>query len=140
MGFFTKPVLAAAKMDDGAAAPSSSGDPMSLLDGIIRELEDTRQQAIRALTTASPIERATLEAALTELESKLALAREKRDEVRARMARTDRIRVLVAEMASLRDESLALSGGEQDRERAAEVKNRIEEIRKEAEALKLKSG
>lgn len=140
MGFFTKPVLAAANMDDSAATSSSSGDPMSLLDGIIRELEDTRQEAIRALTTASTIERATLEDALTELESKLALAREKRDEVRARMARTDRIRVLVAEMASLRDESLALSGGEQDRERAAEVKARIEEIRKEAEALKLKSG
>lgn len=140
MGFFTKPVWAAAKVDDVAAAPSSSGDPMSLLDGIIRELEDTRQEAIRALTTASPIERVTLQDALTELESKLVLAREKRDEVRARMARTDRIRVLVAEMAALRDESLALSGGEQDRERAAEVKDRIEEIRKEAEALKLKSG
>ena len=137
MGILSKPGAAAAKTDDQAAA---SGDPMSLLDGIIRELEDTREEAIRALATASPIERATLQAALTELESKLALAREKRDEVRARMARTDRIRTLVAEMASLRDESMALSGGAQDRERAAEVKERIEEIRKEAEALKLKSG
>jgi hypothetical protein len=136
MGFFSKP-LATKAADDVAAA---SSDPMALLDGIIRELEETREAALRALALSSPIERATLEAAIRELESKLALALEKRDEVRARMARTARIRVLVAEMAALRDESLALSGDAHDEARATEVKNRIEEIRKEAESLKLKSG
>lgn len=121
-------------------APVSTADPMTLLDGIIGELERARADAIKIATTASAVEQAVLHAALSELESKLVMAREKREEMRARVARTERIRTLAAEMETLRVESAAALRGELDATRAARVKQRIEEIRDEAESLKQKSG
>lgn len=121
-------------------AARAATDPMGLLDGIIRELEDTREAALIAIATANPREQAELGAALRELEGKLALSRDKRDEVRARMARTDRIKALVTEMSALRDEGLALAKQHpRDQAREAALKARIEEIRTEAESLRQKS-
>lgn len=112
---------------------------MALLDGIIRELEDTREAALRTAETASAPDRAAIQAALVELEAKLGEARLKRDEVRERMARTARIRTLVAEMANLTAESATLDKVK-DAKRTGEIKARIEEIRTEAESLKMKSA
>ena len=118
-----------------AQAPEST-DPLQLLDGIIRELEQARTRALILVATVGPTERATLASALSELEARLADAKAKRDDVRQRVARTTHIRALAAEMATLKAEADAALRGELDAKRAAEVRARIEEIREEAMGLK----
>lgn len=116
-------------------------DPIAVLDGVIHELKITRDAAMRASSIANGAERTELRNAIADLETKLALAHQKRDEVKARLERTARIRELSAEMQTLSKESEAASApGARDEARLAAVKNRIEEIRVEAQALALKSG
>ncbi len=119
------------------ASPDSSADPLQLLDGIIRELEQARTEALILVATVGPEERKTLSDALSELEARLADAKTKRDDVRQRVARTTHIRALAAEMATLKIEADAALRGELDEKRAAEVRARIEEIREEAMGLKV---
>lgn len=121
---------------DAQVAAEAQDDPLTLLDRIIDELERTRADAIRISGAVSDAERVTLQDALVELEQRLAEAREKRDDVRLRVQRTQRIRALAAEMAELREESLRAGRGELDADHAAKVRARIEEIRVEAEGLK----
>jgi hypothetical protein len=118
-----------------APTPESTGDPMELLDRIIGELEQARDEALSLFAVVGVNERLTLQSALKELEEKLADAKAKRDEVGQRVERTARIRALAAEMASLRDEAEAASRGD-DAKAAARIKARIEEIRLEAEGMK----
>lgn len=117
-------------------AAEAADDPLVLLDRIIDELERTRADALRIAGSVTEEERHTLHEALKELELRLAEARERRDDVRQRVARTQRIRTLAAEMSELREEALLAARGEIDAERAAKVRARIEEIRIEAEGLK----
>lgn len=117
----------------------ATSDPIALLDGVIRELEVTRAAAMRASAIATDLEKTELTTALADLESKLAMAHQKRDEVRARLARTARIRELSAEMIALRDRSDAATAAGDDAGVAA-VKARIEEIRVEAQALAAKAS
>lgn len=114
-----------------ARGSAPDGDPVSLLDGAIKDLEDAQEEALAALQSADARDRQLLEDGLRQLAGKLREARAKRESLVGSRDRLDRVKAVAAEMRRLDAEVATLTDAERAGERGRRIRARLVELRAE---------